>query len=428
MTGPRDIDRTLDVWFVDGPSVMPDRLFDAVLDQVERTPQRPLARLRMRLTEMNPRIGWLAAAAAGLVVVIVALATINRPADDSVGASSSPIVSPSAPPAGAAVPIELQAMWMSGPRSITGFDADAGVSLTFTETGGFSMNGSLIDRPDHMLSSVEILDAARLRLVNENASQDCGAGEAGEYTWSLTASGQTLELTAATDACANRLDAVPGTYWRMDCPTEDDNCIGPVDAGTYGSQFIDPFVLGEAWSPRYGAVTYTVPGGWLNRSDFPGEFVLAPEGAPGSTQVAIVSDVVVSSRADNCSEDQDPDAGTTAEEIVAALSRPGVTVSTPVAVTIGGLSGLRVDLALDEGWTTPCPWSEDRPYAMLFVDRPVESGFAWGLDADIQMRTFFLNIDEDRAILIDIETASAAEQADVVDEATAVVESFVFTP
>ena len=106
---------------------------------------------------MNPRIGWLAAAAAGLVVVIVALATINRPADDSVGASSSPIVSPSAPLAGAAVPIELQAMWMSGPRSITGFDADAGVSLTFTATGGFSMNGSLIDRPDHMLSSVEIL-------------------------------------------------------------------------------------------------------------------------------------------------------------------------------------------------------------------------------------------------------------------------------
>jgi hypothetical protein len=426
MTGQRDIDRTLDAWFVDGPSVMPDRLFDDVLDQVERTPQRPFARLRLRLNDMNPNIRWLTAAAAALVVVLVALATINRPADDTFGASSSPIVSPSSP--AAEVPTELQTTWLSGPRSITGFDADAGVSLKFTATAGFSMNGSLTDRPDRMQASVEILDGNTVRIVNDNATQDCGAGEAGEYTWSLSASGETLVLTAVTDACANRLEAVPGTYWRMDCPTEDDNCIGKIDAGTYGSQFLDPFVLGEAWSPRYGALTYTVPGGWVNRGDWPEEFALAPEGAPETTHVTIVSDVVAASRADNCREDQDPDAGTTAEEIVAALSRPGVTVSTPVPVTIGGLSGLRVDLALDDGWTTPCPWSADRPYAMLFVDRAVEEGFAWGLDGDTQMRTYLLNIEADRAILIDIETATEAEQADVLDEATSVVESYVFTP
>ena len=426
MTGQRDIDRTLDAWFVDGQSVMPDRLFDAVLDQVERTPQRPLARLRLRLNDMNPNIRWLTAAAAALVVVLVALATINRPADDTVGASSSPNASPSSP--AASVPTELQSLWLSGPRSITGLDADAGVSLEFTATGRFSMNGSLSDRPDHMLASVEILDDSTIRLVNDEATQDCGAGEAGDYTWSLSASGETLELTALTDACANRLGAVPGTYWRMDCPS-DSNCIGTIDAGTYGSQFLDPFVApGDEWSPRFGALTYTVPGGWVNRSDFPGEFMLAPEGAPDTTYVAIVNDVVVASRADNCSEEQDPDAGTTAEEIVAALPRPGVTVSTPVPVTIGGLSGLRVDLALEEGWTTTCPFSEDRPYAMLFVDRAVEEGFAWGLLEDTQMRTYLLNVDEDRAILIDIETASAAEQADVVDAATAVVETFVFTP
>ena len=82
----------------------------------------------------------------------------------------------------------------------------------------------------------------------------------------------------------------------------------------YGSQFLDPFVApaGE-WSPRYGALTYTVPGGWVNRSDFPGEFVLTPSGAPDGTQLAVVNDIVVSNRADNCSEDQDPDAGTTAD-------------------------------------------------------------------------------------------------------------------
>ena len=88
MTGKRDIERTLDAWFVDGPSVMPDRLFDAVLDQVERTPQRPFARLRLRLTEMTPRIRMLAAAAAALIVAVVSFALIGRAPD--VGPTPSP--------------------------------------------------------------------------------------------------------------------------------------------------------------------------------------------------------------------------------------------------------------------------------------------------------------------------------------------------
>ncbi len=426
MTGPRDIDRTLDVWFVDGPSVMPDRLFDAVLDQVERTPQRPFARLRLRLNDMNPRLRYFTVAATALLAVIAAVVLIG-------GGSKSPVLPTASPEpsatAAADVPQELRALWMGGTRSITGLDADAGVSLMFSATGTFSMNGSLTDRPDRMQSSVEILGPDTVRLVTDNATQDCGAGDAGEYTWSMSTSGETLELVAETDTCASRLEAVPGTYWRMDCPTVDDNCIGTVDAGTYESQFLDPFVApGDEWTPRFGALTYTVPGGWVNRGDWPAEFALAPAGAPATTHVTIVSDVVVASRADNCSEEQDPDAGTTAEEIVAALSRPGVTVSTPVPVDIGGLSGLRVDLALDDSWTTPCPWSEDRPYAMLFVDRPAEEGFAWGLDGDLQMRTYLLNVEEDRAILIDIESASEADHAAFVDEATAVVESFVFTP
>ena len=66
--------------------------------------------------------------------------------------------------------------------------------------------------------------------------------------------------------------------------------------------------------------------------------------------------------------------------------------------------------------------------AVLFVDRDVREGFAWGLESDVHMRTYFLNVDADRAILIDIEAATEAEHADLVDEASQIVESFVFTP
>ena len=40
MTRERDIERVLEAWLEPGPSVMPDRVFDAVLDRIEREPQR----------------------------------------------------------------------------------------------------------------------------------------------------------------------------------------------------------------------------------------------------------------------------------------------------------------------------------------------------------------------------------------------------
>ena len=226
MNGQRDIERTLDAWFVDGPSVMPDRLFDAVLDQVERTPQQRLARLRLRLTEMNPRIRIYTALAAALLVVVAAVAVIG-------GGSQGPVVATQSPAATTAsdIPNELRATWLSGTRSITGLAADDGVSLTFTAAGTFSMTDALTSRIEHLKSSVEVVDADSLRVVNTDATPECGAGQAGEYTWSLSASGETLQLTAVSDTCATRLDAVPGNYWRMNCPTDEDNCIGDIDAG-----------------------------------------------------------------------------------------------------------------------------------------------------------------------------------------------------
>ena len=69
-----DIDRTLEAFFLDGPSQMPDRLFQAVLDQVERVPQRRLTRLKLRFTDMSTTARWIAAGAAAVLVVGVGFA------------------------------------------------------------------------------------------------------------------------------------------------------------------------------------------------------------------------------------------------------------------------------------------------------------------------------------------------------------------
>src|SRR4029078_4532264 len=77
--------------------------------------------------------------------------------------------------------------------------------------------------------------------------------------------------------CRQRADALAGTWWRMECPTVEDNCLGPVDAGTYKSQFIAQHVAqGGEWEAVCGALTYTVPDGWANASDWPESFELVP--------------------------------------------------------------------------------------------------------------------------------------------------------
>ena len=174
MTGKRDIERTLDAWFVDGPSVMPDRLFDAVLDQVERTPQRPFARLRLRLTEMNPRIRIYTALAAALLVVVAAVAIIGGGSKNLISASPSP--NPTASHT-AGAPAELLSTWLGGPRAVPGNNPDAGVTLEITNSSLFGIRSdttgeihfrALIERIRHRLRGwsrgfVHLVDVAERR-------------------------------------------------------------------------------------------------------------------------------------------------------------------------------------------------------------------------------------------------------------------------
>jgi hypothetical protein len=69
-----DIERVLDRWFDDGPSVMPDRVAVIVADRIDRQLQRRPWRLPWRLRPMNPTLRIASAIAA---VVLVALIGYN---------------------------------------------------------------------------------------------------------------------------------------------------------------------------------------------------------------------------------------------------------------------------------------------------------------------------------------------------------------
>ena len=71
-----DIDRVLSRWFDDGPVTMPDRVVGVVAGRIGRQPQRRGWRLFWRQRPMNGYTKLIAAAVAGLALVLVGYATL----------------------------------------------------------------------------------------------------------------------------------------------------------------------------------------------------------------------------------------------------------------------------------------------------------------------------------------------------------------
>jgi hypothetical protein len=98
MTPERDIERVLEAWMAQGSSTMPDRLFDAVVDQIERVPQR---RARRSLTRFPSMQTMLRVAATAVIVLVIGIGigqlTPTGPYDSGPSPLPSPLASPTQP-------------------------------------------------------------------------------------------------------------------------------------------------------------------------------------------------------------------------------------------------------------------------------------------------------------------------------------------
>lgn len=198
-------------------------------------------------------------------------------------------------------------------------------------------------------------------------------------------------------------------------------CLGQLDGGTYSSANFTP------------KLTYTVPAGpagdppasfWANSVDLTRSYALVPPGG-GGYSFEVSSEVAIPEQTADCSTKQKPGAGNAVADWVTFLTEhPGLEAKAPVAVTIGGFSGFRVDFARAASWTAECS-GPSGPVVMLFM-HPGHEGVRW---TDDQQESIWILDVAGETVLITLDSSPdpAQHTADVAN-AQPIIDSFVFTP
>lgn len=131
------------------------------------------------------------------------------------------------------------------------------------------------------------------------------------------------------------------------CPPEHGTCRGPLNAGSFTATLFRP------------AFRYVVPDGWENIDDKPGFFFLVTEKTTRGG-VFLFRDPYPAP-ADQTGPDQIVDGvGRNAQALSTWLaSNPTLESTDPAAVTLGGLNGYRLDIAIADGVQTQPYFCED---------------------------------------------------------------------
>lgn len=188
------------------------------------------------------------------------------------------------------------------------------------------------------------------------------------------------------------------------------------------------------WDSRAFAypLSYTIPatGRWRSMQDYPAVVTIQPEGAKPGDGIAVWAAVYVAAQDAACSESPDPGRGHRAADFIDLLTtHPGIVATAPAAVTVGGLKGSLVDVALAPSWKTACPFSEGTPFVPFVTDSQAgPPGLHQGIAGGERARLIFLDAKDGETILVYIDSADGTTFDAIVAQTEPIVESFVFKP
>jgi hypothetical protein len=225
---------------------------------------------------------------------------------------------------------------------------------------------------------------------------------------------------SSVGAIAQIDEAASASPTRQPCPNPYGGgaCLGPLEPGTYETSGF--------WAP----FSYTVPEGWANYEDEPGNFLLVPPGGSLDGVDAGTSDYIgiymgVNVASGDCVEEPAVGAGYSAEAMTAALvERPGLIVTEPAPVEVGGLTGLMIDIARDPASDAGCQVPDiDEPLVMLIMGVGPAS-LAHAQMSGFTTRLYVLDLGPSNIV---IEISDVADSPGETSDYEGVVSSMVFT-
>ena len=175
-------------------------------------------------------------------------------------------------------------------------------------------------------------------------------------------------------------------------------CQGPLEPGKYRWTFSDP------------TIDFTIPSpGWTWRFGGGGFELIADETPPPPHQslfvpdgIYLMHDPTIASR--DCEEASEPGVGRSVSDLVGWFeTRPGLIVSEPTPVTVGGVEGMQLDMKIDPEWKRTCFFSEDLPAVpLVFNGSAPLGGYHWAIVPEQSLRWFILD-SEDGVFIVNLE-------------------------
>jgi hypothetical protein len=136
-------------------------------------------------------------------------------------------------------------------------------------------------------------------------------------------------------------------------------------------------------------ITYALPAGWTSDVDEPAEWRILPpgsthRGAENGTSDAIAIHVRIAASAADCTGVPQPGIGQKPTDIATYWAQlSGLTTTAPQPISVGGLTGVVLDITTSKSWTKPCPYSGATPTVPLIVglintdlDHPMQAGWS----------------------------------------------------
>jgi hypothetical protein len=186
-----------------------------------------------------------------------------------------------------------------------------------------------------------------------------------------------------------------------------------------------PLAAGAHTSKAFApALTFTVPWGWENPVDSAAYLQLQPLGDQ-IVGIHLFRNPVAMSQAAACPTATEPGVGPTSLDLVKWIrERPGLIVSQPGLVTIGGLPGSVIDIGIVAGWKESCPFANGLATVPLIFQPP--NGYRWVIAGNERLRLYVLDVPGGGIVVVDVDAFDGARMDALLKDAAPIVASFAF--